>query len=209
MAAEFKVQRQATSVLLFAKAPVAGQVKTRLMPALSAEQALAVYEQLLLRVIGNVKASEHPLEIWQAGDVNHPFWQRVAHASTSFYPQVEGDLGERMLAASRDALSRSDKVILIGADCIDIDEDYLNTAIQSLDEKPVVIGPATDGGYVLLGLSQVDAALFAEIDWGTENVFTQTQQKLAELGWEYSELPALADIDRPEDLHLLGSMGDR
>ncbi len=94
-------------------------------------------------------------------------------------------------------------VILVGGDCPFIDEDYIESAILALKKHDVVIGPANDGGYVLLGLSQDTPQLFENIDWGTESVFEATLNIVEREKLSYKVLPALSDIDRPEDLKQL------
>ena len=116
--------------------------------------------------------------------------------------QSGADLGERMYLALRDGLATHRKVLLLGSDCPFIDKAYLGAAIEALDEAPVVLGPATDGGYVLIGAKRVDPALFKGVSWGGAEVYAQTLAALGRLGWRHVELATLSDIDRPEDLPL-------
>jgi rSAM/selenodomain-associated transferase 1 len=120
--------------------------------------------------------------------------------------QPAGDLGERMRRIATLGLAESDAVILMGNDCPALDGDYLRAAGGALQEQPVVIGPAEDGGYVLLGLRRIDAALFSDMPWGTERVFDMTLQRLQQLDWRPALLPALWDVDRPEDLSRLAAL---
>lgn len=195
-----------TRILLFAKAPVAGQVKTRLIPHLTAQQALQLYTRLLDAVVNNLLLTGLPIDVWRAGDLAHPCWTAYDQSpQIRLFEQQGEDLGARMAAATQQALALASKVVLVGADCIDIDSNYINSAIGGLDNADVVIGPATDGGYVLLGLKRYNKALFSNINWGSEQVFAQTMTQLATLQWKAEVLPALHDIDRPEDLARLPS----
>lgn len=115
--------------------------------------------------------------------------------------QQGADLGERMAFSFSIALQTHDKVIIIGTDCPALDEEYIEQAIQALGEHDVVIGPAEDGGYVLLGLRKFSLELFTGISWGSDSVLKQTRQVLKDLSWSYKELGIMHDIDRPKDLH--------
>jgi glycosyltransferase A (GT-A) superfamily protein (DUF2064 family) len=110
----------------------------------------------------------------------------------------------RLYHALACALTRYQSVVIIGSDCPFIDEGYLRQAFQLLQAgNQVVLGPATDGGYVLIAANKVDAGLFENIEWGCERVLAQTRKQLQALDWTWSELKPLSDIDRPEDLPLL------
>jgi len=98
------------------------------------------------------------------------------------------------------ALQTHEKVVVIGTDCPDIDKHYITQAFYALDENDAVIGPAVDGGYVLLGLRKFSPDLFSDISWGSDKVFSQTQKVLNNLSWSYKELDIMHDLDRPEDL---------
>ena len=106
-----------------------------------------------------------------------------------------------MALACRIALEKASCVVLIGSDCPDLDTGYLRAAIAALETGyPAVLGPAADGGYVLLGLRRFDPSLFDGIAWGGREVFSATCQRLSALDWDWYELDTLNDIDRPEDL---------
>lgn len=204
MAAEGFSKGAEGSVLLiqFAKEPVPGQVKTRLVPHLSENEAAALHSELVLwtaNALLNAQIGPVQLSVTGAGD--HPVFQACIAAGVSDVVQQRGDdLGQRMYHALSVGLQRYAKVILVGSDCPGIDPAYLHAASVALDSAPVVLGPAHDGGYVLIGASQIDASLFQQIPWGTAQVFETTTAALLESDIKWRELSTQADIDRPEDL---------
>jgi len=190
-------------ILVFAKAPEPGQVKTRLIPALGAEGAAELYMRLLKQTVVSVAAADlAPVQLWCAPNSTHAFFQQLAcRYELSLYDQSGVDLGERMSSAADLALKESEAVVLIGADCPMLGSVYLSQSLQWLmDGNDAVVGPAEDGGYVLLGLRQNDAVLFEEMPWGGDQVLRLTRERLAGLGWCWQELEPLWDIDRPSDL---------
>ena len=192
------------SVLLlqFAREPVEGAVKTRMMPHLSAQQACQLHCELVLWTSGQLAAScLGDTELCVAGDPGHPLFARCSERGMHRISQQRGeDLGERMFVALRDSLRRYSKVILVGSDCPAIDRVYLEQAVRGLDKAPLVLGPADDGGYVLIGASCINGALFDNIPWGTARVYAATVLAMRQQGLHWLELPALADVDRPDDL---------
>jgi rSAM/selenodomain-associated transferase 1 len=201
--------KKLVKILLFAKAPEAGKVKTRLQPQLSPVRAAQLYQLLLDKVVANITTANMPIALWRAGDLDHPCWEKYAkNPLVTLHQQNNGDLGRRMKYAALEGLNGFDKVVLIGADCLDIDKRYLELAVNKLDSNDAVIGPATDGGYVLLALKSVDDEIFSGIAWGSDKVLSQTLAKMDGLNWRYELLPALNDIDRPEDLANLSAIGD-
>ncbi len=190
-------------ILIFAKAPEPGQVKTRLIPALGAEGAADLYSHLLERTVAFVTAAGlSPVQLWCTPDPNHAFFQQLASQyDLSLYEQSGVDLGERMYSAADLALKESEAVVLIGADCPLLGRVHLSQSLQWLmDGNDAVVGPAEDGGYVLLGLRQNDAVLFEEMPWGGDQVLRLTRERLAGLGWCWQELEMLWDMDRPADI---------
>jgi hypothetical protein len=189
-------------IVLFARAPVPGQVKTRLIPALGAAGACAVHEQLLGKVLKVL--DENGLcaqELWVDQLPEHPAF---ASFKGPVHVQLGNDLGARLGHAMRQVRLDYRQVIFIGTDCPALDIRYLEQALKALQSgKQLVVGPAADGGYVLIGCSELYAALFEGIDWGTSEVLSQTLQKAEQLKLDYAVLATLSDIDRPEDLQLL------
>lgn len=197
-------------ILQFAKAPELGRVKTRLQEAIGAEGALEVHQMLIEKVVATVtEADLCPLELWIAGDTTHHLFTSISERyPVSIKAQSGEDLGARMAHAIQHALARYDFVIVIGSDCCVLDESYLTLAVEQLDLNRAVIGPAEDGGYVLIGLRQYSSALFEEIEWGTDRVLGQTLARLEGLGWLSAQLPLRWDVDRPDDLERLIALDD-
>lgn len=194
------------SLHMLARAPVAGRVKTRLIPALGAQGACDLQQLLLERALHLPAGDFHERFLW-LDDLPVAGLQALAEAQGwTLVEQPAGDLGERMRRIATLGLAESDAVILIGNDCPALDGDYLQAACGALHEQPAVIGPAEDGGYVLLGLRSMAAILFSDIPWGTEQVFDLTLQRLQQLDWHPVLLPALWDVDRPEDLSRLAAL---
>lgn len=199
-------------VALFAKAPAFGRVKTRMEGALGRHGALALHKALISYVFTNLSAANLcPVQVWVAADQGASSVD-VAHDDLflslcnkkDILLQCEGDLGRRMSHAARHVLQRSDYVVLVGADCASVDAAYLEQALQALEGgESIVIGPAQDGGYVLLGLRTVPECLFKDIAWGEASVLDATRQSLARAGLTWHELEPRWDVDRPEDLERL------
>ncbi len=190
-------------ILFFTKEPVAGQVKTRLIPALGAEGAMNLHCKLIERQLSFLnKKSVCNFELWVDGDPRHPVFEHSFDSGR--FTQKGQNLGEKMQNAAQQALDRFSMVVIIGSDCPWLDTDYLNNAFTILSaENEVVIGPADDGGYVLIGMSKCNPEIFSGINWGSDQVFTETIRRLNYQNIPWGELSSLPDIDRPEDLELL------
>jgi rSAM/selenodomain-associated transferase 1 len=193
-------------VIVFARAPQPGKAKTRLIPALGRAGAAALHRRLVrhtLRAAADARIG--PVELWCTPDARDPFFRESERRlGVSLHPQGGGDLGARMQRAFESVLARASRAILVGSDIPALSAQYLRDADQALvrgDE--IVIGPAEDGGYVLIGLSHCDPELFRDIPWGGPEVRAETRRRIAALSWRSSELPVLWDVDRPEDLERL------
>jgi len=190
-------------ILIFAKAPEPGQVKTRLLPVLSAAEAAGLYSHLLESTIKRLARAElAPIQCWCAPTDDHPLFRRLSLAHRiSLHIQVGPDLGGRMEHAARQALDKAESVLLIGGDCPVLGPGHLEQALTWLASgEDAVLGPAEDGGYVLFGLRRTDPILFSDIEWGGEDVLAMTRARLGGLGWTWRELETLWDLDRPQDL---------
>lgn len=189
-------------LLIFCKAPVAGQVKTRLQPTLTAIQAVSVHQQLTRLALD--RAFQQPLcdvQLCCAPDTNHTFFEQCAKD----YPlllttQCGADLGQRMHNAFIDALSRYRSAILIGCDCPSLTVDDLQQGLTVLQSgKDAIIAPAEDGGYVLIGLNAPQLALFEDMDWGTETVMEETRCRAKRASISIYELDRQWDVDTADD----------
>lgn len=190
-------------ILIFAKAPDPGYVKTRLIPALGAEGAADLYMSLLLQTVESVATAQlAPIQLWCSPDLDHDVFQQLARQyDLSLHQQSGADLGERMYSAANFALKESEMVLLMGADCPVLSGVHLSQSLQWLREgNDAVVGPAEDGGYVLLGLRQSNARLFESMPWGGDQVLKFTRKRLMQLGWRWQELEPLWDLDWPEDI---------
>lgn len=190
-----------TGIVLFARAPVAGASKTRLIPLLGEEGAAELHRDMTLACIREANTViNHPVELWCTPDTTHPFFAecRQQHGVRTYIQQGR-DLGEAMAYAFQSALRRYDRVLLAGTDCPQLMAAVFRAVMRALDGNQAVVVPSTDGGYVLLGLSSYDASLFEDIYWGSDAVLQQTRDRLTAIDWSWQELPALMDIDTPED----------
>lgn len=197
-------------IIQFAKAPEPGNVKTRMAPALQPEQSLQLHTSLTAWISQHLSdMALCPVELWAASSPGHPFFLALSEKlQISVHQQHGDDLGQRMQHAAEKILQRSQAVIIVGSDCPFIDKHYLQQTIDKLNNgADIVVGPAEDGGYVMIALRRVHSAIFSAIDWGTDRVWAQTQQALNHLGWQYAALSPLSDIDRPDDLGLLDCPG--
>lgn len=194
-------------ILFFAKVPVAGQVKTRLQPVLGQAGALALHQRLIRFGWQQLAHSAlAPMQLW-ASDVGGEAFFSQLDGVANIQHQVGRDLGERMHNASCAALMEAEFVVVVGADCPSVDAAYVAQALALLAAgEPVVLGPAEDGGYVLIGLRAPAAEVFNGIDWGQAGVLQQTRQRLLQAGLSWRELPVKWDVDRPDDLGRLESL---
>lgn len=192
-------------ILIFAKAPAPGRVKTRLIPALGAQGAADLSARLLEDTVSRFAAAGlAPIELWCAPDPGaDPFPELASRYGLWLYRQQGADLGERMRNAADGALERSSAVVLVGTDCPLLDATYLEQALALLEGNDAALGSAEDGGYVLLGLKQPASSLFSDMPWGSGRVTSITRERMQALGWKWVELPTLWDLDRPEDLQRL------
>jgi rSAM/selenodomain-associated transferase 1 len=164
----------ASRLLVFTRAPLAGQVKTRLIPQLGAQGAADFHARLIHHCLQTVtRAGLCPVELWCAPACHAPFFQacRERH-DMELHDQTLGDLGERMHAALSSALGRAESAVLIGTDIPSLEAADLDAALQALQQgRDAVVGPARDGGYYLIGLKHASRRLFDQMPWGTPAVF--------------------------------------
>jgi hypothetical protein len=195
-----------TVVIVFARAPAPGVVKTRLIPTLGAEGAAALHARLVKRTLSTVRAAAlGGIELHGTPGIDDPFFRFCAgHYSAALVAQASGDLGARMLAAFDSALGHYLRVLLVGTDCPALTARHLRQADQELRHgADAVLVPCEDGGYALIGLRRAAPRLFENIAWGEATVMAQTRARLTELGWPWRELETLWDVDRPQDYERL------
>jgi rSAM/selenodomain-associated transferase 1 len=185
-----------TRIVIFAKAPLPGRVKTRLIPALGAEGAARLAREMLERTVAEALASGLPVEL--CGDPDAAEWHE-ARPGLALTAQGEGDLGERLARAAARVLA-GENILLVGADCPELDRGRLRTAAEALQDHDAMIHPAHDGGYALLGLRRFEPSLFDGIDWSTPVVAAQTLARIEALDWSLHLGETLRDVDEPEDL---------
>ena len=188
-------------IVIFAKAPVAGKAKTRLIPALGAAGAARLAERMLLDTVAEAEASGLAAELCTSPAATDREWLPFLVASSlPMTEQGEGDLGARLARAAERVLAEGQKVLLIGTDCPELGRDRLRAAAAALNSHDAVIHPAVDGGYALLGLSRFDSSIFSGIAWSTASVAADTIARIEALGWSLHVGDTLRDVDEPEDL---------
>lgn len=194
-------------LLVFAKAPVPGQVKTRLMPALGAEGCARLQHRLVAHTLEKaVSARLCPVELWCTDTADPMLSACAGQYGVTVRQQGDGDLGARMYRALSGALRHARCAVLIGTDCPVAPATDLVAAFAALEGgRDAVLGPVEDGGYWLVGGRRIDRQLFDAMPWGTERVLALTRTRLRRLNWSWTELPERWDIDRPEDLARWGS----
>ena len=191
-----------TRIVIFAKAPVPGSVKTRLIPALGEIGAARLANEMLKATVA--AALEAKLAIPELCVDPHPLdeaWQGfLPEAHLRVTSQGDGDLGERLARAAKRTILLGENALLIGADCPEMDSARLRAAAAALETSDAFLHPAEDGGYALLGLGRFDEALFADIPWSTDRVAAETIDRIEGLGWSLQVGETLRDVDEPEDL---------
>jgi rSAM/selenodomain-associated transferase 1 len=195
----------ATRIVIFAKAPLAGFAKTRLIPVLGAEAAARLARRMLLQTLQEAAAAAvGPVELCVTPHSSHPAWHGLpALEGVCWTEQTAGDLGARMADAARRASAAGESVLLIGTDCPQLDATLLRQAAALLCDLDAVLYPTYDGGYALLGLRRFDPRPFEQIPWSTAGVANRTIDCVRALGWTLEVGGLLHDIDEPADLQWL------
>lgn len=192
-----------TALLVFSKAPISGNVKTRLIPDIGANNACALHALLTHHTLQKLTHNQQlAMQLWVDPDnLEHPFVKGCAtDFQISIHQQQGHDLGERMNHACRQTLQTCNAVILVGTDCPMLDKHIINNVLINLENNDAVLIPAIDGGYVLLALSRHHHKLFENIEWGTDRVLSQSLERLMTLGWKYYLFDAQRDLDDRADL---------
>ncbi len=190
-------------VLVFTRAPVPGQVKTRLIPVIGAERAAGLHRAMLWRAVSTaVEAGVGPVELWCTPTTDHPCLRKIQREfHLDLVVQRGADLGVRMHRALAARCADGIGAVLIGSDCPFLESADLKRAARGLRQgADAVIGPAEDGGYYLIGVRRSDSNVFSGIEWGSGRVLEATRARFRALGWQWRELAARRDVDRPGDL---------
>ena len=190
-------------LIIFTRYPEPGLTKTRLISALGAEGAAKLQQQMTEHTLVQARQWRDrfsSVEVHFAGG-SHQLMQQWLGTDLIYRQQEAGDLGQRMqLAFERSFAAGISRVVMIGIDCPDVTATLLTQAFEALSHSALVLGPAADGGYYLIGLNRSIPELFAGIHWGTDQVLATTQVIAQRLGLAIFFLPVLHDVDRPEDL---------
>jgi rSAM/selenodomain-associated transferase 1 len=202
--------RAEVALVVFAKAPRPGRVKTRLEPVLGKQGAARLHARLAERAVRTALAARlGPVELHCAPRRRHPFFASLARRfRLRLRAQGPGDLGERMHRAFARVLRHSEAVLLIGSDCPALRAADLRAAARALKRgADVVLAPAEDGGYALVGLRRARKSLFERVAWGSERVMPETRARLERLRCKWVELRTVWDVDRAEDVARLRRSG--
>ncbi|WP_247237260.1 TIGR04282 family arsenosugar biosynthesis glycosyltransferase [Telluribacter sp. SYSU D00476] len=187
------------ALIIFVKNPIEGKVKTRLAKTVGHTRAVEVYRELLdytRDITDALSASDLRRTVYYGDFVNEDdLWNGYDKAL-----QTEGDLGLRMQEAFREQFAAgAGRVVIIGSDCLDLQVAHLQQAFDTLLTTEVVLGPSTDGGYYLLGMTRLHETLFEEMPWSQPELLEQTISRLQQHGIRYQLLDTLSDIDEWDD----------
>lgn len=194
-----------SAIIVFAKAPVAGQVKTRLCPPLTPDEAASLHGSLVLDILERCQSLKgYDRILAGTPSPHHPFFRAMeARFKIPVWDQQGEDLGARMAGVFKQALGAPYRsAVVIGTDIPGIHGPLLTSALKGLQDHDVVLGPTVDGGYYLIGLRSPVPELFENMPWSTDQVYERTKQRVQELGLSLKVLPTLRDFDTVEDLHL-------
>lgn len=195
-----------TALIVFARAPVPGQAKTRLAPALGGAGAAALAERMLQHTMdAALAAGPAALELCVSPDASHPgVVAQARRPGVGLSLQGEGDLGLRMQRVLMRLLQAHPQALLVGTDAPALDGPMLQSAVAALHTHDAAFVPTVDGGYVAIGLrrgaAEAARAVFEHMTWSTPEVMAETRRRLAAAGLRWAELPPVADIDEPADL---------
>ena len=195
-------QESDTLIQVFTRTPVAGTVKTRLIPALGPHRSCELHQRMMLHTIQVATNMSSNLEIWSTPDINHGFFLALS-TDNQLKCQAGKSLSERMSFALNKGLKSHKKVLLIGCDCPTIDRVMLKRAFHELDSHEYVFIPVEDGGFSLIGAHTFSSAIFHNVSWGTNQVMHQIRSNLKMKKHTWYELPTLWDVDEITDYYRL------
>ncbi len=192
-----------TAIIIFAKYPRPGKVKTRLAKDIGNEKALLIYKKLVSKLLNQIDSNNYDISIYfYPESKKNEVKKWINLPDIKYLSQSGDDIGARMLNAFKDSLSlKYAKTVIIGTDCLEINNNIISKSFYLLDDSDLVLGPATDGGYYLIGLKAVVETIFQDIHWSTEKVLKQTINKAKEIKLSYKFPDFLSDIDTLEDLN--------
>lgn len=186
------------ALIIFVRNPEPGRVKTRLAATLGDEKALHIYKDLLNHTRSVSRLSSAHKFVFYHNEIDWDDEWNVPDFNKRL--QSNSNLGGKMMSAFEEIfLADYDKVIIIGSDCFELTTAYIETAFSYLDDKDVVIGPASDGGYYLLGMKRMHSCFFSNKKWSTDSVYTATLQDATLHGLSVASLPVLTDVDTEAD----------
>lgn len=199
-----EMSSQRDALIILARCPTPGSCKTRLIPLLGPKGAAQLHSEMIRHTLNwaadLANAEPTHVELHYEGPSESAMRSHV-HAGVLLKRQASGDLGQRMLTSARRAFQAGAKrVVLVGTDCPGLTADAVSEAFRRLYDFDVVLGPATDGGYYLIGMRALQETLFRDIAWGTGDVLKNTLQRTAEAALSVHLLEPLSDVDRPKDL---------
>jgi uncharacterized protein len=191
-------------LIIFTRYPEAGKVKTRLIPALGAAGAAALHQRMVEHTLEKARALRQgkklAIEVWFTGG-SIAQMQDWLGTDVAYQPQPVGDLGDRIASAFKSAFSKGyDAAVIVGTDCPDLNFTLLEKSFGILQQHELVLGPAIDGGYYLVGLRRFVPELFEGIAWSTQAVLGQTLAIAQQLNLAPVLLDCLSDVDLPQDL---------
>lgn len=187
------------ALIIFVRHPEIGKVKTRLAATLGDDAAVFIYKKLLQHTLETSQVITADKFVFYAGAlIEDDMWTGAGYFKMQ---QADGDLGLRMCAAVEAVLAKGySKVCIIGSDCFELSPGIVEDAFTALEESDLVIGPANDGGYYLLGMKQLHSSLFQEKNWSTNSVLNDTLKTTGELNLTFTQLPLLNDVDEARDV---------
>jgi uncharacterized protein len=189
---------------VFAKAPRAGEVKSRLAAAIGAAAAAKLYDAFLRDLLPRLATIEANRILAFASPADHDFFNSLCGTQFELQVQAGEDLGTRMSVFFQGQFARhATQVVLVGSDSPDLPLDRIEQAFSELARHDVVLGPSDDGGYYLIGMRRFIGELFSRIDWSTPSVFPQTTDRLREIRAGHAVLESWYDVDLPQDLERL------
>ncbi len=192
-------------LILFARKPIIGEIKTRLQPDYSPEQ-VAEIAGFLIRATVELAVSAWPgdVSLYAWPDTDHLLFNELARdLHIRLAPQAKGDLGAKMLSALREGIKRSESAAILGCDVPHCGWDVIDQANDWLARGRNVLGPTEDGGYYFIGLREARPELFESMPWGSNKVLEKTVARAEELNMEFDQLTKLRDIDTANDLWLI------